>query len=185
MLYILLIIVLAAVSLIIYGIKLYNNLNTSRNQISNAESSLDALFIKRHDLIPNLIHVIKQNAEYEKEVLEKVAQLRSQSKGEQEYQEDSSLSSAVKNLIVQVENYPVLKANDQFTRLVHTWNDVEEQISAGRRYLSSSITWYNDCIKVFPSNIVASASGFKPYEWERATTEQRKEIKAEEYFNNG
>lgn len=182
MLYIILIIVIIIIACIIYGIKLYNNLNTSHNQISNAESSLDALFIKRHDLIPNLIQVINQNTTYEKDVLEKIMQLRTINGGEQEYSEDNSLSTAIKNLIVQVENYPVLKANEQFTRLIYTWNEVEEQISAGRRYLSSSITWYNDNVKTFPSNVVASIAGFKQYEWQKATTEQRKEIVAEEFF---
>jgi LemA protein len=183
MVLILLIILLVIVALlIVWWVRLYNELNTSRNQISNAESSLDALIIKRHDLIPNLITVIKQNTRYEKEVLEQITRLRSGDSPKQEYVKDSELSSAVKNLMVQIENYPVLKANEQFGRLSVTWNEVEEQISAGRRYISASITWYNDAVKTFPSNVVARFSGFQPYAWERATAEQQQEIHAENLF---
>ncbi|MDR0660932.1 MAG: LemA family protein [Prevotellaceae bacterium] len=180
------IIVLSAVALlVIILIALYNRLNIRRNQIENAKSSLEALFIKRSDLIPNLVTVVKEYTSYERDVLDKITRLRADSqkdKPSMEYQHDGDLSSAVKRLMVQVENYPELKANSQFTNLAYSWNEVEEQITAGRRYLASSITYYNDAIRIFPSNMVAGMFGFKAHEWERATQEQRKGLNADELF---
>lgn len=179
------IILSVAALLVIMLISLYNRLNTRRNQIENAKSSLDALFIKRVDLIPNLITLVKEYTSYERDVLDKITQLRAdsqKSKPSTEYQHDGDLSSAVKNLMVQVENYPELKANSQFTNLTYSWNEVEEQIAAGRRYLASSITYYNDAVRTFPSNVIAGMFGFKHHEWERATQEQRRSVNAEELF---
>jgi len=157
-------------------LSLYNRLNIRRNQIENAKSSLDALFIKRNDLIPNLIAVTKQYANYEKETLDKITQLRQASQSPARYQQDDELSALVKQLIVQVENYPDLKAHTQFTNLQASWNEVEEQISAGRRFLSASITQYNNTVRVFPSNIIAGMFGLRLYEWERATEAQRQPV---------
>jgi LemA protein len=171
--------------LIIILVALYNRLNVRRNQIENAKSSLDALFIKRSDLIPNLVTIVKEYTSYERDVLDKIVQLRvngQKDKPSTEYQHDNDLSSAVKRLMVQVESYPELKANSQFTNLTYSWNEVEEQIAAGRRYLASSITYYNDAVRTFPSNAVAGLFGFRLHEWERATQEQRKSINADELF---
>lgn len=178
------IIIIAAVALLaIIFISLYNKLNTRRNQIENAKSSLDALFIKRSDLIPNLVTVVKEYTSYEREVLDKITKLRTESNAQgREYQKDSDLSATAKNLMLQVENYPELKANSQFTNLAYSWNEVEEQIAAGRRYLASSITYYNNVVRTFPSNIIAGMFGFKLHEWERATQEQRKNVDAKELF---
>ncbi len=180
------IIVLSVLALLIISlVTLYNRLNVRRNQIENAKSSLDALFIKRVDLIPNLITVVKEYTAYERDVLDKITQLRVDSRNDKpggEYQRDNDLSAAVKQLMVQVENYPELKANSQFTNLTYSWNEVEEQIAAGRRYLASSITYYNDAVRTFPSNVIAGMFGFKLHEWERATQEQRKSINADELF---
>ena len=157
----------------------YNRLNTRRNQIENAKSSLDALFIKRNDLIPNLLTVTKQYTIYEKDLLDRITQLRQMPPASDNYRHDGELSASMKRLMIQVENYPELKAHTQFTSLQNSWNEVEEQISAGRRYLSASITQYNDAVRVFPSNIIAALFGFRMHEWERATDAQRQAVNAE------
>ena len=160
----------------------YNRLNTRRNQIENAKSSLDALFIKRNDLIPNLITVTKQYMSYEKSLLDKITQLRQSAHTAVDYQKDDEMSALMKQLMIQVENYPDLKAQSQFTNLQYSWNETEEQISAARRYLSASITQYNNAVRIFPSNIIAGMFGFHIYEWERATDAQRQPINAEKMF---
>lgn len=177
-----LVLIILSITILIVFVVLYNRLNTCYNQIQNAASSLDALFIKRHDLIPNLITVIKQYKAYEKEVLEKITALRVEGSTAQEYKEDNPLTKAIGNLMVQVENYPDLKADRQFERLQYIWTEIEAEISSGRRYLSASITWYNDYIKKFPSNIIAGIFGYKLYTWERASKEQRAELSAQELF---
>jgi LemA protein len=163
-------------------ISAYNKLNRRRNQIENAKSSLDALFIKRNDLIPNLITVTRQYTQYEKETLDKITKLRQMPQANSAYQQDDELSALMKKLMIQVENYPELKAHSQFTHLQYSWNEVEEQISAGRRYLSASITDYNDAVRVFPSNIIAGLFNFKTHQWERATDAQRQAINAQDLF---
>ena len=160
----------------------FNRLNTRRNQIENAKSSLDALFIKRNDLIPNLITVTKRYANYEKDILDRITQLRQASQSLDNYQQDGELSALMKRLMIQVENYPELKAHTQFSNLQYSWNEVEEQISAGRRYLSTSITLYNNTVRVFPSNIIAGIFGFRIHQWERATTAQLQPVIAEDLF---
>ena len=167
---------------IIFLITLYNKLNTTRNQIENAKSSLDALFIKRVDLIPNLVTVTKQYMSYESDLLDKITRLRQEKSTNTDYQKDGELSDLMKKVMIQVENYPELKASQQFVNLQYSWNEVEEQISAGRRYLSASITQYNDAVRTFPSNIVAGMFRFKIHEWERATEEQRKALDAKDLF---
>lgn len=170
------------VFIILFFITLYNKLSKTRNQIENAKSSLDGLFIKRADLIPNLVTVTKQYSSYESELLDKIIKLRQDKSNNNDYQKDGELSKLMKSLMIQVENYPELKANQQFTNLQYSWNEVEEQISAGRRYLSTSITQYNNAVRTFPSNIMAGIFNFRAHEWERATDDQRKNIDAKDLF---
>ena len=160
----------------------FNKLTAKKNQIQNAISSLDALFIKRQDLIPNLISVVKKYMEFEKDTLEKITQLRTL-RNENPYTNDSESTTLMKQLMIQVENYPELKADNQFTNLQYSFNECEEQIAAGRRFLSSSITEYNNQVAQFPSNIIAKMFGFKNHQWEYATANQRQNVDANQLFN--
>lgn len=160
----------------------YNRLTKKRNQIENSISTTDALFIKRSNLIPNLISVAKQYANFEKETLEKVVALRGMNTQTPPSQEQEA-QQALQNFMLQVERYPELKTNQQFLNLQYNMTEVEEQISAGRRYISSSITDYNNSVRTFPSNIVAKMTGFPPYQWQYAAQQQRQNIDASELFN--
>lgn len=165
--------------LIIILITSFNKLNTNKNQIQNAISSLDALFIKRSDLIPNLVAVLKQYMTYEKDTLSQIVQQRqSAMTNQKEYQVDNESNSILKKVLLQVENYPDLKANTQFTNLQYSFNECEEQIAAGRRFLSTSITEYNNSVATFPTNIIAILFGFKSHEWEYASAAQRQNVDA-------
>ena len=173
--------ILAAVvviCLLVY-ISFFNTLKVKRNQIENAFSALDALFIKRSDLIPNLIAVAKQYMEFEKETLMQITEQR-MSRNSQEYIKDGKADNLLKQFMLQVENYPDLKTNQQFLSLQHSFNECEEQIAAGRRYLSASITDYNDSVTTFPGNIVAGMNNMRIHEWERAEESQRQNVNAQE-----
>jgi len=172
------IIVAVIVLILIIGyISVYNSIKRNRNQVENAKSSLDALFIKRNELIPNLVTVVEQATSYEKGVLENITALRQAMKNSTEnYVNESETDNLVKRLMVQVENYPELKANQQFANLQYSLNECEEQISAGRRYLSSSITMYNNSVTTFPGNVIGGMAGMNVHEWERATPQQREKI---------
>lgn len=176
----------AGIAIALYAISLYNKLSTKRkNQIQNAISSLDALFIQRADLIPNVIATVRQYVAFERETLEKITELRkpaSPTKAENPYLQSEEGSQALKQIMIQVEDYPELKANQQFSQLQYAFNECEDRISAGRRFLSASITDYNDGVVVFPSNIVAKAFGFANYQWQYATETQRTAPNADELF---
>jgi len=163
----------------------YNVLSMKHNQIENAKSSLDALFIKRSDLIPNLIATVKQYMTFEKDTLEKITALRvpSRNNTSENYLEDNENNQLFKQIMVQVENYPELKSNQQFNNLQYSFNECEEQISAGRRFLSTSITDYNNSVTTIPGNLIAGFTGFKKYEWQQATEVQRQNINASDLFN--
>lgn len=182
-LYVIIAIVILLILILVY-ISSFNTLNKRKNQIDNAFSSLDALFIKRNDLIPNLIATVKQYMQFERETLEKVTKLRTPvNRSSEEYVKDSEADKIMKQIMIQAENYPDLKASQQFTNLQYSFNECEEQIAAGRRYLSASITDYNNAVTTFPGNVVAGISGFKKHEWERATESQRQNVDATELFD--
>lgn len=168
--------------LILALIALYNRLAVRRNQIENAISATDALFIKRSDLIPNLITTAKQYMQFEAETLERITamrEVRSRSTPEQQQEADAT----IRGLKVQMEAYPELKASQQFRDLMYSMNEVEEQISAGRRYISASITAYNDALTTFPGNVVAGMFNFRHYTWQYATDQQRTAVDAAHLFN--
>lgn len=172
---------------IIVFITLFNKLSKQRNQIENAISSLDALFIQRSDLIPNLVESVKQYVDFEKNTLEKITELRNPKLVEinkNPYLQPEEGVNILKQLMVQVENYPDLKANEQFRFLNQSFDECEQLIAAGRRYLSASITDYNDSVSVFPSNIIARIFNFKKYQWQYATQTQREAPKASELFKS-
>jgi LemA protein len=168
--------------LIIVVIALYNKLSVRRNQIENAKSSLDALFIQRSDLIPNVVAVVKQYMAFEQDTLRQITQMRTQHNVAHNYLNDDEANTLMKQLMINVENYPELKANTQFTNLQYSFNECEEQIAAGRRFLSSSITQYNNQALVFPSNMLAALFGFKAHQWEQASAAQRQNVNAENLF---
>lgn len=176
------IIIGVSVIVVFFLVYLYNTLVKRRNQIENAISSLDSLFIKRSDLIPNLVETVQQHMQFEEATLTKITSLRNvNSKTDPKLEKEAQ--EALSSLMIQVENYPDLKSSQQFLHLQYSMNEVEEQISAGRRFVSASITDYNDAVKTFPNNIVASLSGFKEYEWQYATEEQKKSTDIKSLFN--
>ncbi|NDV97213.1 LemA family protein [Dysgonomonas sp. 521] len=171
------------VLLIMVYINSYNILNKRKNQIDNSFSVLDALFIKRNDLIPNLVATVKQYMEFERDTLDKITKLRvPANRASEEYVRDGEAEKVMKQIMIQAENYPQLKASEQFSNLQYSFNECEEQIAAGRRYLSASITDYNNAVTTFPSNIIAGMTGMKKHEWERATESQRRNVDANTLF---
>jgi LemA protein len=172
------------VVLMVYGITLFNRLSRKRNQIENAISSLDALFIQRADLLPNLIASVKQYMVFERETLEKITVLRhpAATQAGNPYLKPEEGSSILRQIMIQVENYPELKAGSQFAKLQYSFQECEEQIAAGRRFLSASITDYNTSTALFPLNIAAKLFGFKPHQWQYASEVQRQSVNVQDLF---
>lgn len=140
---------------------MYNTLISKKNQVENIFAGLDAILKKRYDLLPNLVTSVKEYMVHERITLEKITELRT--KGQRDTLDDGAkialekqLSSMLGNLMVAVENYPTLKANENFLHLQGTLNELEEQISAARRAYNQSVTDYNNAIEMFPTNFMAS-----------------------------
>lgn len=139
---------------------MYNTLISKKNQVENIFAGLDAVLKKRYDLLPNLVASVKEYMVHEKETLEKITKLRSEAiqsglGAEAKMKLGNQLSSMLGSLMVSVENYPNLKANENFLHLQHTLNELEEQISAARRAYNQSVTDYNNAIEMFPTNLMA------------------------------
>lgn len=138
---------------------LFNNLIRLKNQVDNAFGSIETNLQKRHDLIPNLVAVVKQYMIHEQELLRQITTLRAQAiataNSQGRFQLEGELSQALYGLMVNVENYPDLKANRNMLQLQAALNEVEEQLSASRRFYNTAVTDYNNAIEMFPSNLVA------------------------------
>jgi len=159
--------IVLAVVVVIGGflIATYNSLIARKNQIDYAQGSIDALLKKRFDLIPNLVATVKGYATHERELLEKVTELRSrigQAKNDDERLGlEGQMSGLLGRLLVQLEAYPDLKANQNFLQLQASLNEIEEQISAARRAYNAAVVEFNNAIEMFPSSLVAGWMGLK------------------------
>jgi len=175
--------------LLIIGIGIYNSLIGKKNQVTNAFSAIDVMLKKRFDLLPNLIETVKQYTKYEGDTLTKVVELRSKANSndlsnDQKLDIDKQLSTGVRNLMLTVESYPDLKANQNFLNLQTTWTESEEQIAAARRTYNAAVTDYNDAIMMFPGNIFAGMLNYQQISVLSNTEEERKNISARELFNS-
>lgn len=140
---------------------MYNTLISKKNQVENIFAGLDAILKKRYDLLPNLVVSVQEYMVHERITLEKITELRTQALKDNldnstKIALEKQLSSMLGNLMVAVENYPTLKANENFLHLQGTLNELEEQISAARRAYNQSVTDYNNAIEMFPTNFMAS-----------------------------
>ncbi|WP_316828332.1 LemA family protein [Pedobacter miscanthi] len=183
------IVIIIIVVVLLIGVFFYNSLIAKKNQVTNSFSAIDVMLKKRFDLIPNLVEVVKQYTTYEQGTLTKIVELRAKATSgtvstAEKAELDAQLSSSVKGLMVNVENYPDLKANTNFINLQTTWTESEEQIAAARRTYNSSVTDYNNSIMMFPGRLFAGMLNYQPIAVLETTTEERKNISAKELFNN-
>lgn len=179
-------IIIGVLLLILIG--LYNSLISKKNNVENAFGSIDAMLKKRFDLIPNLVETVKQYMNYEKETLSKIVELRNsiQQNPTMPAQErmgmENQLTGLLSQLRVAVENYPDLKANQNFLQLQSTWTEIEEQISAARRTYNAAITSYNNGVMMFPTNIMAGMMNYKTMEVLKIDEGERENVSAKDLF---
>jgi LemA protein len=142
-------------------IVMYNGLVAKKNQVENAFAGIDAILKKRFDLVPNLVAVVKQYMQHEAETLTNIAKIRSQAQAgppgsDARLAAENQLTKAIGSVLVAVENYPDLKASANFLGLQASLNEIEEQLSASRRFYNSAVVDLNNAIQMFPSSIMAS-----------------------------
>lgn len=150
--------------LLIY-ICLRNRLVSLKNKVEYANGAVDAMLRQRFDLIPNLIIVVKQYMQYEKGLLEKLIALRGQAKDpnlndKEKFGLNEQLDKTINTFNVTVEDYPVIKADKQFTLLQASLNECEGQLAAARRTYNAAVMDYNNATEMFPTNIIASRMGY-------------------------
>ena len=178
------IILVVVVLIIVAIIGIYNGLVTARQKVENAWSQIDVQLQRRFDLIPNFVETVKGYMTHESETFEKIAQLRtswanSSSVGEKANL-DGELTSALKTIMAVSENYPDLKANQNFADLSEELRNTENKISFSRQFYNDSVTMYNTKLEVFPSNIIAGMFNFKQKELFAAESDEaRKNVKVD------
>jgi LemA protein len=155
---------------LLYVIVQYNSLVSLQNYIRNAWSNIDTELRRRYDLIPNLVATVKGYATHEREVLERVTELRNRcvaNNGSPAAQavDENQLVQALRQLLVVVENYPALKANRHFLDLQRELINTENRIQAARRFYNGNVRDYQNNRETFPSSLIAGAFGFQPSEF--------------------
>ncbi len=144
----------------------FNRLVSIRNRVDNGWSQIDVQLKRRYDLIPNLVETVKGYAEHERELFEHVAQMRSQamqaSDVPQQAQAENAVTAGLRQLLAVAENYPDLKANQNFLALQEELTSTESKIAYARQFYNDQVMRLNTMIQRFPANLVARRFGFRP-----------------------
>ena len=160
-----LVVSIVAVVFVAWFIMMYNGLVKLRNNRENAFANIDVQLKQRYDLVPQLVNTVKGYAGHEKETLEKVTAARAAAMSattvDEKVAADKALSGALAGLRISLEAYPELKANQNFLQLQNELADIENKLSAARRFFNSTTRELNNACEVFPSNIVAGMFGFR------------------------
>jgi LemA protein len=155
--------IIVVVALVAIG--MYNRFVTLTNRVKEAWSDIDVQLKRRYDLIPNLVETVKGYAAHEAGTLQKVTEMRTRAMNAtapaDKAEAENMLSGALKSLFAVSENYPNLKANENFVELQHSLEDTENKLQAARRFYNSVVQDLNNALQSFPSNIIGSMFGFK------------------------
>ncbi|KXK25862.1 MAG: LemA family protein [candidate division WS6 bacterium OLB20] len=168
---------------LLFIVGLYNGLVRAKVLVDEAWSGIDVQLKRRYDLIPNLVETVKGYASHEKSTFEEVTKLRSMAMQATDVAEKSKLenqlTNTLKSLFAVAENYPELKANENFLNLQGTLNEIETEIQGARRYYNGAVRDFNTKIMVFPNNLIAGMLGFTAREFFEAEEGERENVKVD------
>ncbi|MDI9431424.1 MAG: LemA family protein [Planctomycetota bacterium] len=168
------------VVLALLAIGIYNALVRLRNQVDNAWAQIDVQLKRRHDLIPNLVETAKGYMKHERETFEAITQARSQAMGAKSVAEtakaEGHLADALSKFMLVVENYPELKANQNFLALQEELTGTENKIAFSRQNYNDQVLFYNNKIQMFPSNIVAGIFSFTKRDFFEVESEAERQV---------
>ncbi len=177
---ILLIIVILSI-IVLYTIIQYNSLVKTNNLVKEAFSTMDVYLKKRWDLIPNLVEVVKGYANYEKDTLNEITTLRTNIYDNMSINKKIDINEQITQNISKImaisENYPELRASENFLKLSKELTEIEDEIANSRKYYNGTVRMLNNKIQMFPSNIVANIFKFKQEKMFEANTEEKNNIK--------
>ncbi len=164
-----------------YIIGVYNKGITLRNYIKEAFSTMDVYLKKRWDLVPNLVETVKGYVSHEQDVLKKITELRNKNyanmSNDEKMNVNAELGFGLAKLIAVAENYPDLKANQNFSMLMQELSTLEDEIANSRKYYNGNVREFNTFIQLFPTNIVAAIFGFKAENLFEIDDKQRENVK--------
>ncbi|MGV8176706.1 MAG: LemA family protein [Candidatus Bilamarchaeaceae archaeon] len=163
-----------------FAVSIYNGLVSLRNNIDKAWSNIDVLLKQRYDLIPNLVEVVKGYAKYERSVFKEITELRASliTGGPHDRAvANERISSSLKSIFAVAENYPNLKASENFLELQKQLASIENQIADRREFYNDSVLLYNTRIQSFPDGIFAALFGMRLKEYFKAEEEEKKPVK--------
>jgi len=173
--FVILLVIIVAVAIMAIG--MYNSLITLRNRCDNGWSQIDVQLRRRYDLIPNLVETVKGYAKHEREVFEKVTQARAAAVNAQtvkdQGQAENVLTGALKSLFAVAENYPDLKANQNFLALQEELTATEGRVAYARQFYNDSVLTYDNKLESFPTVLIAKAFHFEPKEYFEAEDQAR------------
>ena len=177
------------VLLIVFVVSLYNGLVSLKMKVQNAWSQIDVQLERRFDLIPNFVETVKGYMSHEQDTLTRVTELRTSWANATSVKDkadiDGELSSALKTIMAVSENYPELKANQNFMQLSDELRSTENKIAFSRQFYNDTVTMYNTKLQVFPSNIIAGMFNFTPADlFKTDSDEARKNVKVDFGNNN-
>lgn len=155
--------IIELITILIIYVGGYNRLVSIKNKVAESLSLVDVQLKMRFDLVPNLVEVVKGHAKHEKQIFENIAKIRAEglaAKDEQKIEKANQLIGEINNILAVVEDYPELKSNKLFLKLMEDLRDIENKIAASRRFYNSNITAFNNAVQKFPSNMVATLFGF-------------------------
>lgn len=162
---------------------LYNSLVRLRVLVDEAWSGIDVQLKRRYDLIPNLVETVKGYAKHEKSTFEEVTKLRNMAMKAENPEEkgklENQLTTTLKTLFAVAENYPELKANQNFIDLQKQLSEIEDNIQSARRYYNGSVRDFNTKVQVFPTNLIAGMLGFTAREFFEAEEEEKENVKVD------
>ena len=176
-----LIVVLAVVFFVVmFVVGIFNSLIGLRNQMKNAWSQIDVQLKRRHDLIPNLVETAKGYMQHERETLENITKARSSAMGAQSVGDkakaETALSGAMSKFFLVVENYPDLKANQNFLAVQEELTSTENKIAFARQSYNDQVLFFNNKIQMFPSNVIAGMFSFKTGEFFQVEDQKEKAV---------
>jgi LemA protein len=167
--------------IVLWIIATFNRLITLKNRAKEAWSDIDVQLKRRHDLIPNLVETVKGYAAHERQLFERVTEARARAMGAQTLREkdqaENALSQTLKSLFAVAENYPQLRASENFMELQRELTDTENKIQAARRFYNGNVRDLNIKIETFPADVVAALFGFRKMEFFGMEESEREPVK--------
>ena len=142
----------------------YNTLIRLRNRVKQSKSGIEVYLNQRFDLIPNLVECVKGYSKHEKDILENITNLRVLYNENKDFDKANKLNSGINKILAIAENYPDLKASEQYLNLQRNLVKIESQLQAARRIYNNDVTNYNTKLETVPTNIIANLFSFKPAE---------------------